>query len=576
MENSALHNSVTTNNKVYGFADIRRKPIVSIIGHFHKHDGIIVQFMGYVANRSQLWREFGECCDEKLIALAYKKWGRKFQNNIYGEYCAAISNTQTGELILVTDSLGLRPIYYIEKGGVITFSSSIELISKKDTGYLNKSYIAEFILKSVSHSFDTIYKGVRQLEPGFCLIWRDGKISRCRIWSLQDIKPIHYKNNDEYNDHFLSLLQEGISGASQGVTWCELSGGLDSSSIASVASGVLSEKPTALSFVYSESHTADEKKWMRSVIDLYELDWETLDEDLHLPLSELPDRFLPHPMMVGIKWPRFREFERVVRKNNVDVILSGYGGDQVLGGDVVYPAHLADHLRRGQINRVRKELTSWQREGFHQRAMRHLVFEYAARPLARFFLGRSLVNFQKLHRLPEWLGPELVEETKKLGKHMPGAVPRLCTVGNQYFYEPLWRISLSGSQMWNQISRGYDIRHPLLYRPLVEFMAAIPPQLRFNAKGDRVLQRRALQGILPTAIVERKDKQGPDEAFYAGLAKNQHMVNHLLSNSRIAELGYVDPKRFGEAIKALRFGAPEARHALVSALCLEIWLRQLN
>jgi len=121
-----------------------------------------------------------------------------------------------------------------------------------------------------------------------------------------------------------------------------------------------------------------------------------------------------------------------------------------------------------------------------------------------------------------------------------------------------------------------DIRYPLLYRPLVELIHSTPWRLRFNEVQNRVLQRQALREILPEKIRIRIDKRGPDEAFLEGLRKSTVFHALLTDHPRIVERGYVDEKLWIEAVNQGKFGAVPSFPCFLAAICIEIWLRQME
>jgi asparagine synthase (glutamine-hydrolysing) len=121
---------------------------------------------------------------------------------------------------------------------------------------------------------------------------------------------------------------------------------------------------------------------------------------------------------------------------------------------------------------------------------------------------------------------------------------------------------------------SFSYRSPLLYRPLVEFFFAIPPEQRIQPDRGRILQRRALAGILPDAVRNRGGKRGGQEAYFDGLRTSTTWLPMLRERQLLAERGYVDAARWREAIERARFGRATTMHQFVTTSALECWFRQ--
>ena len=109
---------------------------------------------------------------------------------------------------------------------------------------------------------------------------------------------------------------------------------------------------------------------------------------------------------------------------------------------------------------------------------------------------------------------------------------------------------------------------------MIEFFAAIPWEMRFRPGQDRVLQRQALSDLLPPRITFRTDKKGPDEAFYTGFQRNQALLRSLKEDVRIVDLGLVDGNRWREVVGSAAYGRGNSLPSILSAVSLELWLRQ--
>jgi hypothetical protein len=126
----------------------------------------------------------------------------------------------------------------------------------------------------------------------------------------------------------------------------------------------------------------------------------------------------------------------------------------------------------------------------------------------------------------------------------------------------------------NQFPIAFEFRHPLLHRPLVEFMLALPSSQKFDPETNRSLQRRALKSILPEAVRLRQEKTTFDQPFYEGLRQGKEWSRLLTVAPRVVERGIVDGARWIEAVKQARLGRTYSLAQFQAVATLEIWLRQ--
>jgi asparagine synthase (glutamine-hydrolysing) len=536
---------------------------------------------GFIANRRDLGerlirgRASSGVSDAEIFASAFRRWGPQFSAHIFGEYSVVIFDRKTQTLLAANDSLGLRPLYYSLRGRQLAIASHIEhIIFKHRDWEIDERYVATYLANTITDGSRTVYKDVRTLRCGHVLECSSAGVVERETWSLRSVTPVCLRNADEYAEQFRSLLYESVRGARHGKTWGELSGGLDSSSVICAAKNCGVDDLEAVSIVYSRSKTADEREWIREVIEKYQLPWHTLDEDDEQPFSEAPNRFLPEPSHVSLMWRLFRRYETLMRDHGVSVILSGFGGDQVLLGDMVKPVYLADRLLHLQLKRVWRELREWQCAGSQQRSIRHIATESIISPLLRYARGLSLTAEKTV--LPTWLHPDFKDRMNLKPSHLVGPSTRMPSVAGQYYFERVWRVSLGSGQYWSHLLRDVHMRYPLLYRPLVEFMYAVPWNRKLRPDEDRALQRSALKGILPSRIQTRRDKKGPDEAFLRGLQSKGEVYALITEDPRIVRRGYVQQDAWKQAIRAASCGYSDSFGSLLSAASLELWLRQFE
>ena len=496
-----------------------------------------------------------------------------FRHYITGEYAIAIFDKAASELFLTHDAFGLVPLFYGRHPGRLTVSSHLEdIVIRTGIGKLDDEFIADYIANPSFMSHRTAYTDISRLAPEASLICTPEKEKEFKGPVPVEMKPYAGRDHDE---RFLQLLGEGLSAAipPAGKVWCELSGGLDSSSIFSLAQRQGTGRLDAFSIVYNRYGQADETKWIESILERYPVPRHILQGDEALPYSEVPDRFSPEPGLHLVDWAGRRAYEKLAADDGVSVVLTGQGGDLVFYGIGPLPYYLADLAKALKAGQLLREIRRWKTSDRHRRSYLFWLIHYVMRPL--------LSHFRRQPILPAWhkgvspfINPEYAKKwsLQERGRGRPRAMK---TVEHSWFMEQLSVICGQIAQI-NQIPRGFEFRHPVLYRPLVEFMMSLPQNLKFTPDMDRILQREALNGILPDEIRLRRRKTIYDQPAYEGLRQGKDFTSVLTDDPVIVKRGIVDPEKWREAVSQARLGRTHFLPQFEAAASLEIWLSQIE
>lgn len=488
---------------------------------------------GFIANRA----EVGD------FRTAIERFGADLPARVLGEY--AVAAVDGPRAILTHDALGIAPLFYSFTRGGLAFGTRLaDLVRETGAGEIDEEYVAEYLAFGHPAGERTPYRHIRRLPPGSTLLWDGRRATLRKIWDLSKVRPIRLADDREYEERFRELVAEAVrTSLPEGRAWAELSGGLDSSTVASIA-GV-----DALSIVYGRAKESDETPWIRSVVERHGLAWHAIDGDEAPPFSEVPTYFTAEPDVSMFLWSWHRRYDERLRARNVDVLLTGIGGDVVFGGrsEPWSAADLPPH-------RILREAARWPRRG----SLASWILEYAIRPRLRRWLPRPA------SRAP-WVRPGLA-------RRAPAARSRAVTA--ELFLEALHPISM-GVGARDQHPKSYEFRHPLLYRPLVEFMFAIPWDQLCRPGEDRSLQRRALRGILPEPVRTRRCKRGPVRSFVDGLRSSREWLRALTDRPQVVERGWVDESRWLEEVARARHDRTPHWDRFLATAAVEMWLRNL-
>jgi asparagine synthase (glutamine-hydrolysing) len=186
-------------------------------------------------------------------------------------------------------------------------------------------------------------------------------------------------------------------------------------------------------------------------------------------------------------------------------------------------------------------------------------------------------NFEEAKQIPSWLDLDfanrmhlrerLIGMVDEFGFQLPSA--RDQAIG----FLSVRKYIATG---WRKEIAGVDVSYPLLHRPLVEFMQAIPAEQNVRLGQTRSLMRRALQNVLPEKIRTRKSKGNPTEIILRAFAREGSKLVHLLEDARVCQAGYSDGPALLAALERARHGCESHYPALLHTICLEFWLGALQ
>ena len=226
------------------------------------NNGLILVADAILDNREELIEVFSRddskvnknITDSELILMSYKKWGEDCPKYLLGDFNFVIWNEKKQELFCVRDHMGSRSFYYTFNNGVFAFGTLSNLIFPKvyNVG-LNERWLTDFFALAGpmhnSEAKETIYNGIYQVEAATTMIVKKDGITTNKYWNpLKDLKPLNLKNHEEYKKKFLEIFKEAVNCRLRtcGDVGIMVSGGLDSGSIAAIATKTLKEQGKVL------------------------------------------------------------------------------------------------------------------------------------------------------------------------------------------------------------------------------------------------------------------------------------------------------------------------------------------
>jgi len=224
--------------KVHDLSDAANQPF-SI-----KNSNVKICFNGAISNYKRLGKVVNQATetgsDTEVLLRAYLKWGVDFLTYIEGMFAIAIYDPSLNKIFIARDHTGIKPLYYYADDKRFIFSSEIKPILSHPSfrKEVNEDVILEYFSKGCVSPPDTLFKGIRQLQPGHLAIVNTREFQTLRsnpFWSASDhIAPTKSSINLDELDQLLEQTVTDALVADVGVG-VQLSGGVDSSLIACYA-----------------------------------------------------------------------------------------------------------------------------------------------------------------------------------------------------------------------------------------------------------------------------------------------------------------------------------------------------
>lgn len=516
-------------------------------------------FNGTIYNYKELRAELAEMGyaffsegDSEVIIKAYHAWGEKCVERFFGMFAFAVWDMRHATLFLARDRFGIKPLYYALNGASLRFASNLQALLAAggvDTSLDAIALHHHFTLHAVVPAPRTILNGVKKLPPATSMtISAAGQISQREYWSLDATRPAQTLSEEDWLKATRIVLLRAVERhrlASDVPVGILLSGGLDSSLLVGLLADHVSDLLT-FSIGFEELGDGAEKADEFEYSDQIVAHFNTRHHKYLIPNSEVLKRLpeavsnMAEPMVSQDAVAFYLLGEKVAEE--VKVVLSGQGADEVFGGYFWYPK--MDAATGSELERFRPHY-------FDREHAEYLTMLSPAYHVAD--VTSELVS----HQLTQPKADTFLDQVLRFD------------VTTLVVDDPVKRVD-NMTMAW-----GLEARVPFLDHELVELAARMPPALRLKEGGKFPLKAIA-RGLIPDSVIDRPKGYFPVPALkYVRGDFLEFMRNLLLSDACIKrglyQRSYVD--------KLL--AAPEAHFTplqgskLWHLALLEYWL-QLN
>jgi asparagine synthase (glutamine-hydrolysing) len=474
-------------------------------------------------------------------------------------------------LCLARDFAGVRPLYYRVSDGSVSWSANIDALLSHagESSSLDYRYLAGMFFLGPDPA-GSPYEDIANVPPAHAVTIARDRVRTQPFWSPPVERRITYRRDGDYEEHFRALFREAVrcrlDTKDEGPAWAFLSGGLDSSSVVCVADDVMAAGEAeasalhTITYVFESSSATGERSFAAEIERRRGRASHYLDTADHPYLRRRPDHAPPVPYLLDGSLAIAQAQHALMARIGGRVLLCGSGGDEFLGNSRRGEVVLADHLRHAEFGAFGRGLREW------STSLRLPALQLFGKALASLTLGRRGPGAFPAGP-PPWLAEAFVDLVRD-----PENITR--TEAHRHWPSSLRSVVARTSQQDYASWCGCDVRYPFVDRRLVEFCLSIPLEQLTRPGETRSLMRRALGGIVPERILNRRSKNVPAQPIGDAIGREWTRLSRLLSAPLVEQYGLASAAGLAEALRRARHGAEKFIGPLLWVIVLEEWLQQ--
>lgn len=567
--NQPIHNEDKTvwtvfNGEIYNFIELREGLIK--LGHF-----------------------FYTKSDTEVIVHLYEEYGEDFPLRLNGMYAIALLDDKREKLLLVRDRVGIKPLYFAETLDGIMFASEIKSLLK---GGVSKTPDYEAINQYLSYGYIpaplTGFKAIRKLNAGHMLMCSNKTYSSSEFWDLDSVTSKENYNEDKMVELLIDQLETVLyrqtrSDVPLGIF---LSGGIDSSLIASIAAQKCNLRLNAFTIGFKEA-TYNELNETRIVANQLGLSLNEIILTDNMVMHEIERiiNFHDEPLMDYATIPTF--FVSKLAREHVKTVVGGEGGDELFGGYQTHYLHkITEWYRKApqtMRNGVKKIIDSL------PESHRYMSLSYK---LNRFVYGaeypydhahyRWKLLFDERHKR-QLLKSEFSEKIDNLEpfsamrNYFDNARSKGYSLQDQLMYVD-FKTFLQDAPLQRtdrmSMANSLEVRVPFLDNDIIDFSRTVPIDMKIKGFQTKYILRKALLRFQPKSIAFAK-KRGftPPVALWIKKGLKDYMMSSLSFESLLS-VGFLNQHYIASIINEHLNGKAENSRQIWALIVLSNWYKR--
>jgi len=455
--------------------------------------------------------------DTEVLLVSFMEWGPDCVRRLNGIYAFAVWSESDQSLFLARDRLGVKPLFYCHRGSTFLFGSELKslLAHPMVEPVVDAEGLAEVLVlgpaRTPGHG---VFRGVSEIRPGHCAVFDRNGLRFQRYWALES--RIHEDDLETTAQKVRELFRDSVTRQLVAdVPVCTLlSGGLDSTAITAFAAQAFKEAGMGPLHTYSIDYAGNDRHfrpnefqpnsdahWVYQVSEYY----NTIHHSVIIDTSRLVESLVPAvrardlPGMADVDSSLYLFCCEI--KKEATVGLSGECADEIFGG---YPwFHNEEALNSGNFPWVRML------------------------PERMSLLAPEVCNYLK----PEEYIARRYQETLAEVPRLQGEDPRDARRREMFYLNINWFMTtLLDRKDRMSMATGLEVRVPFCDHRLVEYAWNIPWSMKTCDGMEKGILRRALQGILPEAVLKRRKSPYPKTHNPAYLAAVRQWLLQILGD----------------------------------------------
>ncbi len=548
---------------------------------FNENKSIAVVLNGEIYNYIELRKDlierghlFYTTSDTEVIVHLYEEFGIDFLSYLNGQFAIALWDSKLKELILARDRVGIRPLFYsITKSGSFIFASEMKALLKHSEidPKIDPLGIEQTFTIWANLPPRTVFAGIKELAAGPHIKIKKNRLSKHRYWELSFPFEGEYENRpfSYYKDRVRELVEDSVKLRLRAdvpvATY--LSGGLDSSIITALVKKNHNNDLKTFSVSFKEKNF-DESIYQEQMVDFLKTEHRKVTVSSDDIKSILPDiiRYSEKPLIRSAPAPLFA-LSKLVRQNNIKVVLTGEGADEIFGG---YNIFKEDKIRRfwaqSPDSKIRPQLLT--------KLYNYVTDDKRAQQFWISFFKKDLLNtespiyshkirWDNTSKIKRFLNTDFAKDfdQMKLYEEIGNSLPKdilkwhpLCRA--QYLEISIFMSGYLLSSQGDRMMMGNSVegRFPFLDHRIIEFAATIPPKYKIKLLNEKYILKESFKDLLPEKIVNREKQpyRAPITACFTN--KGDDYLSTLLSKEKLTNFGYFKPEPIEKLLNKSRLG----------------------
>jgi len=549
------------------------------------YNGEIYNYLELRQSLIQRGESFDTFSDTEVLLKLLINEGVNALKRLNGMFAFVFHDRADNSWIAARDPFGIKPFYYTQADDEFIFASEIKSLlfhpavkAERDDVALQQYLTFQFCLED-----RTLFRNIKKIKPGCVITGNGATITKEMCYWDTNYQIDQFHTEEYFTTKLRSLLEDSVrlQLRSDVPLGGYLSGGIDSSLVCALAAQNLDAPVAMFHGKFAEGEEYDESFYAKELAKANNGQYyETVPtaEDF---VTDIPKLIyaLDEPLAGPGLFPQYHVSK--LARQHVTVVLGGQGGDEIFGG---YARYLVGYLEQA----LKGEIFETQEEGKHLVSLQSIIPQLPLlknyHPLLSQFWKEGLFDamdaryyrlIDRSQGLKGILNPALFEtfDNQRLFAEFQAVFnhPDTHSYINKMTHFDQKTLLPALLQIEDRVSMAVSLesRVPLLDTRIVDLVTTMPPPLKFQEGRTKHIFKKSINTILPSSILERKDKMGFPVPLKEWMKKGvvRDFVSDTLLSKASKERGIYQP----EALEAMITNQGVGGRQLWGALCLELW-----